>query len=138
MADFDADAARERYAEEETEELVKIAYLNTDRYVVDAVALAKAELARRGIKGYEDQRVENSVRTIQQEYEARRKVENLSLGAGYKVVCFIFADIIAAIIAIVHYQSGKRRAAREAWKWIGYGWLFRVAIFLVIMLAQWS
>lgn len=64
-------------------------------------------------------------------------MEHQSLGDGYRAVCFILADIIAIIIAAVHYQTGKRRAAREARKWMGYGWILPIGLFLVIMVPIW-
>ena len=137
MGDFDADAARQRYAVEETDELVRIAYVQRDNYVPEAVAIAKEELARRGIASGQDEQVAVSVQAIEKEDAVRRDIANQPLGIGYKIVCFIFADIVAIVIAVLHYQSGKRRAAREAWKWIGFGWIFRLAIFLLIMVPIW-
>lgn len=64
MSDFHAEAALARYATDETDDLVKIAYGDTDRYVKEAVALAREELARRGTQGVDDQRATDALAAV--------------------------------------------------------------------------
>lgn len=123
----------ERYADETDEALIRIAFAQADSYREEAIELARAELERRGVE-----REHPSVAQEQSvvESEAQDKVRRLDtpLGGGYVVICFVFADIFAIIIALVHSGAGKKRAAREAWKWMAYGW---VARFVILTIAIW-
>ena len=134
MAGFDPIAAQPAYAEKDTDELIRIAFFEPD-FLPDAIDLARRELSSRGITGNDhDQvkRVENEV------VEDRLDTERLAsepLGIGWKMWCFVFADIIALVVMIVKAADGKKRSSKEALKWFGLGWLFRLVIvvgFLVL------
>lgn len=65
------------------------------------------------------------------EVARKNEVADLPLGTGYAIACFLLADLIGVIIAMVHSANGKKRASREAWRFIGYGWILRIAVIVL-------
>jgi hypothetical protein len=128
MIGFNVDAARIRYSAEDDDELVRIAYVDSDNFVPEAITLAKEELARRGVYQENDERVNLSKQRLQKQAENKKRLANEPLSLPLKLICFLLADVVAIIIALTKSQSGKKRASREAWKFIAYGWLFRIAL----------
>ncbi len=131
MSSFDAAAAARRYAEEETDELIRIAFLESREYLPAAVALAREELKRRGVEGGADTRVE----VAREAHAVQEKVADAPLAGGLKVVCFVLPLAVGVIIALVHDNRGKKRASRQAWACTGWGWLARTTLIVGVLVA---
>jgi hypothetical protein len=52
-----------------------------------------------------------------------------------KLTCFLCPDFGAVIIAWAQAREGRKRGARDAWRFFRYGWLLRLAIVACIVLA---
>ncbi len=129
---FDPIAIMERYADETDEALIRIAFAEADSYREEAIELARAELRRRGVE-QEHPSVAREQLAVDSEAQDKARLLDAPLGGGYVVICFVFADIFAVIIALIHSGAGKKRAAREAWKWMAYGWVARIALIAVVI-----
>lgn len=127
MSSFNSTEAMRRNAERETDELIRVAYFQSDEYLPEAVALAKEELRRRGVEGIADERVE----VVREEEAAKEKPLALSL----KIVCFVLPLIVGIIVALRQNDRGKKLASKQAWISTALGWLTRTAIiiFAIIM-----
>lgn len=130
MTSFDAAELARRYAEEETDELIRIGYAQSDEYLPEGVALARAELRRRGVEGDADERVA----VAREDEAARRKLAEEPLDFGVKVVCFLLPFIVGLICARSFDADGKRRAAEEARACTLAGWATRTAIIVVAII----
>ncbi len=135
MTGFDLSAARIAYADKKTEELIRIAYFEPG-FLSAAIDLAREELGRRGVSDANHELVRSVENEIALEQLERERLANEPLHVGWKIYCFLIADLIAIIVAIVKSSSGKKRASREAMKWFGYGWLFRIMLIVGILLFQ--
>jgi len=118
------DELNETYRRTETEDLLRIIQTSRD-YRPVAVELARKELATRNLH-QEGITVEAVVSQLEKE---RQKAEE-PLGGGLKIVCFFFCGVPGVLIAAFQSAKGRSLASREAWHWIGYGWLARVAFVL--------
>jgi hypothetical protein len=133
---FDIDAARERYQSEESDALIRIAYAKSDEFVPEAVTLAREILRERGVEGPDNELVAITGAQVAKQDTERVERANTPLSWGYKVLCFIFADLFAILVALFHSANGWKRASREAWKWMGYGWVLRVVVIVGLMLSN--
>lgn len=131
-SEFDGVAHRERYARETTERLVRIAFLEADDYVAEAVALAREELRRRGIDDHDHEEVQAEVEVRTREVEAG----GVPLEFWLKIVCAVEAGFISIMIGVHYHQQGRRRAARDAWHFIAYGWATRVGLLVLMALVH--
>jgi len=132
MTSFDPTELAHRYAREETEELIRIAFVRSSEYVAEAVAVAREELRRRGVEGGSDDRI-----TVVREEEAeRQKVADEPLDLGVKIVCFLLPSAVGAICALSHSNQGKTRAAADAWTCTGLGFLVRTALLIGFIVAN--
>jgi predicted cobalt transporter CbtA len=124
---FDADLARERFAEANVEELVRVAYVDSESFVVEAVELAKAELLNRGIDGQAHPDARKAARDVKaQALEVQETAEKPANGFVL-VFSFFLADIFAIAAALLYSGNGRVRAAAEVWKAFAFGWLARFA-----------
>src|SRR5262245_2128931 len=131
MSSFDAAEAAKRYAQQETEELIRIAFVESDGYLPEAVALAKEELQRRGVDSGVDARVE----AVRQEEVVRQKEADMRLSLTLKILCVVLPIIVGAIVAVHQKGRGKGRASRQAWAFTGCGFLLRTAIVIGAIVA---
>jgi hypothetical protein len=113
------------YGQEETDELVRIAYVEGGDYLPEAVALAREELQRRGVAAAT---LAERIEVVREERAARQKVAEKPLGPGVKAVCFLFPAAVGGICAMWHARMGKARAARQALAFTGLGFLARTAL----------
>lgn len=125
-----------RYEAEETETLIRIVNFDAANYTEEAVAAARQVLQQRGVATDDDTLIDavQSARVLEQhesEVLAKRP-----LGPLFKLACFVGPLLTPIIIALMHKVSGKQRAVREALRYWGYGWLFRLA--LVLAIAAWQ
>ncbi len=131
---FDIDSARAVYENKETEDLVRIAFLNDDDFRSEAVELARSELASRGIHSADDTAVEQERSVLSAETAQAEDLAHQPLGPGLKIVCLIFAGFaVAVIIAVSKRAAGKIRASNQAW-WcfaVGVAWKASLIIYLV-------
>ena len=133
MSGFDLDSARVAYSEKDTDELIRIAYFEDD-YLVEAIEIAREELKHRGIIDINDKRVTKIEAVIREEQAVRERLAKEPLQLGWKIYCFLIADLIAIIVIIVKSSSGKERASKEALQYFLYGWLFRIVSVGAILL----
>jgi len=131
---FDAESAALRFKDAETEELVRIVFVDHQTYLADAVALARSELNRRGIEEQSDPAAVVALSNVYSEIAAREDVANLPANPIWLVVCFILADIVAIVTALIYSVNGRKRAAMQTWKALGYGWLARIVLVIVFMI----
>src|SRR5262249_29183802 len=132
MTSFDSAALARRYAQEETDELVRIAYVESDEYLPEAVALAREELGRRGVAATLAQRVE----VVREDKAARQNLADEPLDGGTKTFCFVLPSLVGAIIALVQDNRGRQRASRQAWAWTGLGFLMRTALVVGVIVIE--
>lgn len=133
MDGFDLAAAKIAYAEKETAELVRIAFFESE-FLPEAVDLAREVLSSRGISNAEHELVKSVEAEIVQEQKTKERLANEPLHVGWKIYCFLVADLIAIIVAIVKSVDGKKRAAKEAMKWFFFGWVFRAVVIVGILI----
>lgn len=113
MTNFDPTVAQYAFAEKETDELIRIAFLEPD-FVPAAVGLARKELARRGIPDPVHERVKDLESRIVLQQREKERLATEALHIGWKIYCFLLADVIALIVALVKFASGKNaRAGRR-------------------------
>jgi len=128
---FNLDAARAAYSDKENGDLIRIAFFDNETYRKEAIELARSELSQRGINSESHISVDDERAILAQEKAIDNARAKEPLGLFLKIICFIFPGIIGLIIAITRGISGKHQASREAWKYIGYGWLSRFALIFV-------
>jgi hypothetical protein len=125
---FDPAVARRRFENEQTQELVRLAYVNADELLEEALALVKAELLRRGVDGEEHPlavEAKNAVeaRQLASETRAQKPAHVVVL-----LLSFVFADIFAVVAALLYQVSGRPRAAISVWKAFALGWIARILL----------
>ncbi|WP_311238047.1 MULTISPECIES: hypothetical protein [unclassified Xanthomonas] len=125
---FDPLAARRRYEIQDSESLIRIAFLSPEGYVPAAIELAREELSNRGISDREHPLVALESAELQKENAVEVEVSNAPLGVLGKAVCFIFADLLAIIISLVNFAIGKKRAGMDALAWMAFGWIPRLLL----------
>jgi hypothetical protein len=130
VTSFDPAELARRYAEQETDELLRIGYAQSDEYLPEAVALARAELRRRGVEGEADERVA----VAREDEAARRQLAEEPLDFGVKVVCFVMPFIVGWICSRQYAEQGKRRAAEQAWACTLAGWVTRTALIIAAVI----
>lgn len=132
------DELRARYRRETTEELLRVVNVSARDYRPEAVRVAREELISRGVAPDGDTNTQTLLAQLKEEAARRQQVEQQAqdapLGTGLKVLCFILAGLPGVLIAIYQTTRGRTRRAREAWKWVGYGFLFALAIRLLFYL----
>jgi len=126
----DLNELTEKYRNSTTEELLRVVN-SIEEYRPDVVELARQELANRGL---EQKKINTIVREIEEESISKKQLAEVPLGIGLKIVCFIWCGLPGIIIAVYQRSHGRLRCSREAWSWVGYGWLFRVGLLLVMKL----
>lgn len=124
---FDAELARERFADAEVEELVRIAYVDSESFVAEAVELAKAELLGRGIDGQAHPIARKAARAVQADAREIQEIAEKPANGFVLVASFILADIVAIVAALLYSGNGRVRAAAEVWKAFAFGWMARFA-----------
>lgn len=129
---------QEQYKELDTENLIRIVFLEATDYRPEAVEAAKKVLADRGITESSD-----CVRTTRETHErARKEINNEPLPKKRRIVFFIcgmfFVPFFVAMFYIEHHRAkmGARRT-KESWKWlwIGLGSMVLIHILAVAFLA---
>ena len=125
---FDIEAARRRYADAEMDELVKVAFVRSEDYVETAVALARAELERRGLSGSDHPVATAAAEAVASRGKAEEQASRQPANRIWLVICFLFADLVAVLSALLYSAKGRHVAANQVWKAFGLGWLFRFAL----------
>lgn len=74
------------------------------------------------------------VADLEQEEAAKQQVAEEPLGTLAKTMCFVFCGIPGILFAAWQESKGRSRRSREAWTWLGYGWLARIGLASVIFL----
>jgi hypothetical protein len=93
--------------------------------------LATRDLAQEGVNA------DAVTARLEEESNVKRQLAETPLSVRLKIVCFVFCGLPGLLVAAyqtVTYPGSLR--AREAWSWVGYGWLARVGLFLVGYLAN--
>jgi hypothetical protein len=109
---FDPDAARARYSTEESEALMRIAFIDPASYVAEAVDLARTELARHGIDRPDDSRVLAERLSAVRERHESTMTRDQELSRGWRKFCVAFPEfciIVAVALRIGSAARGRRR-----------------------------
>ena len=100
-------------------ELLEIVTKLRDDYQAEAIKAAEIEIENRNLSTVQ---VENAEKEIKQKEIKNQEKENEALGAGQKVLFFIFFwGIIPWGIAGTFKADGFERKYKEAWKFMKYG-----------------
>jgi len=114
---FDAESAKRRYEQLDDAALARIANSSPDRYVSEAIALARSELSRRGgpDKTSFDVSSDASSTTVAIDEKSR------PLHGALKAFCFVLTPIPALVVALWQFASGRNRAGKDALIWMLIG-----------------
>ena len=126
--DMDVEELKKKYQEFETEELIRIAYVDTEDYQPEAVEIAKSEIKKRGISSDELQILIAKISEKLQK-DAKLVIEK-PLTVGWKIFCLIFPIIALLIIILIPENWIQRR--KDAWRWLLYGFFLRIGIILFL------
>ncbi len=121
-----------RYRNTDTEELIKIAFVNKDDYQAEAVEIATKELLSRGITNKSEtvfEKTQEQVKKTQEQVEELRVRDTTPFEKKDKVLFFILgvAGIVPLFLAIelcyITLQSKKRgkRKTKESFIWLSLG-----------------
>lgn len=124
--DRDIQELRSQYANWSTEDLLRVLAASQD-YRPGAVTVAREVLATRDPA--EVTGLTEPVRAqLEDERAAQARAADDPLSPGLKVMCFLLCGIPG--IAFAAYQEAQRRTrrAREAWRWVMFGWAARLVI----------
>lgn len=123
---------KKRYRELKTEELIRIAYVDSKDYRPEAIGIAKSELKRRNVTS---DLIANLVTKVQQTKQKHQKlVSTKPLTKGWKAFCLIFPFLAFLIIIFVSKNWIQRK--KDAWKWLIYGVILRLGILLLVYLSS--
>jgi hypothetical protein len=128
---IDVEETKRRYAHSEDAELVRITFVNPDDFVDEAVELAKEELARRGIEGQDHPLAKEAEKKLRLQNAEEAVVASLPANKFLLAVCFVFADLVAIIAALMYHSNGRKRASKQVWKAFGLGWVLRLVLIAV-------
>ena len=121
---------KERYRRAATEDLLRVIHSSQD-YRPEAVELAREVLVTRDLS-QEGITVDAVVSQLEEESAAKQQLAEEPLGVGLKIVCFLFCGLPGILFATYQGATGRSQRAREAWSWVGYGWLARAMLFLML------
>ncbi len=125
-----------RYKNTDTEELIKIAFINKNNYRTEAVEIATQELLSRGITSQSEialkKTQEQIEKTQEQIEESKKQIEeskirdNTPLEPESKFIFFICGMVplffIIALFVISHQEKKRgKRKTKESWKWLWFG-----------------
>lgn len=131
---FNRELTEQRHRLLNEEELIQIAHTHAENYLPEVVAMARAELARRGF----DQAPEAFIAERAAQHQADRDaIAQAPLSLGWKLATGIAPVLIGLIIYLALRSGGQRRAARDAGWWIAYGVLFKAGMLAIFLAAFW-
>lgn len=110
----DLPAIRNRFAQLEDDELLRIAHAAESEYIVEVVALAREELEHRGVDFAEPALKAEVAQALVREREYKRTHDDKPLGWLGRIGCAIAGIIVSLIVAAVMMSNGRRRAAQDA------------------------
>lgn len=123
-----------RMAKMRDAELVRIVYSHDDEgFTAEAISAARSELALRNVSA------EDVLESIE-DADANRQYEeskaNLPLSTGGRVLFFVFASflVFVAAAAFVLSYRGYKQKARDAGRFVLYGWLSLGGIAVMFLL----
>ena len=131
---FNVEVARARYRESEVDDLVRIAFVESEDFTPEAVSLARAELSSRGVDGPNHPLASSAAAVLQDKTEARASHSQLPANPLVLVLSFIFADIFAIVAALLYSSAGRTKATTQTWKAFGFGWIARFIVFGLFMI----
>jgi hypothetical protein len=106
-------------------------------FVDEAVSIARDELKLRGIDGAEHPLARGAANAIHARLEAQANVASQPANPVWLAVCFVLADIVAIVTALMYSAAGRKKASLQVWKAFGYGWLARIVV-IVLILIPWG
>jgi len=124
-----------KYRNTDTEELIKIAFIDKDDYQTEAVEMATKELLSRGITSESEIVLQKTQKKIK-EIGIR---DTAPLETKSKVIFFIcgmfFVPFFIAI-CFIELQKNKRgiRKTKESWKWLWIGLGTMVVLHAIVLL----
>jgi hypothetical protein len=125
---FDAASAKQRYRLLEDAALITIVH-GSIAYAPQAVALAQDELSARGITG-NDPVVPSALAAESSDALAEK---DQPLHGALRALCFVLTPLPALVIAIWHFASGRKRAAKDALAWMFYGLVTWIALRAILL-----
>ena len=126
---------RKRFERTDTEELLRVVHSRPGDYRPEAVELAREVLATRDV-ALDDPSTQVVLAELEQERAVADDAATRPLESWLKAVCFVFCGIPGILIAVIQSGNGHTRRARDAWIWVGYGWLARVVLILVSVILR--
>jgi hypothetical protein len=118
----------ERFRTLRDEELVRILRGEEGEYEPEAIAAAKAEVARRDIGPGKFRRLVEDVDQAKAEQEAR---DAEPLPTKLRILCLVLPVLAGPPIAVTQASKGLRRW-KEAWSFAGLGFLLWVLAVIVV------
>jgi hypothetical protein len=112
-------------------DLVKIVNGPADDYQPAALEAAKREFEKRNLTETEIISVKQE---ILQQHEIDEKKANTPLGAGLKVLAFVFPGILLLMLSGLFKAEGYGRKAREMVRWTLYGFAAYFGLIITIMI----
>jgi len=112
-------------------ELLKILTDSVDDYQPAALEAAKSELTKRNLTTEQISLAKNE---IEQDRNVKDIRANEKLGAGWKLLTFVFPGLIQLVFSGTFKSDGYDRKAKELVKWTFYGFAFYVSLILFISL----
>ena len=129
----------QEYKNANTEDLIRIAFIDKSNYFAEAVTMATTELLSRGITPESEQVIKMSKKNA----EASRIQDTVPLTTRYKVLFFICGMVpflfLMATMALIFLERKKEeigiRKMKESqkWLWIGLGSFLLILSLAVIL-----
>ncbi|MBI4587556.1 MAG: hypothetical protein HY725_01845 [Candidatus Rokubacteria bacterium] len=117
----DLEELRAPYRETTIEELLRIIHIDSQNYRPDAVQVAREDLQSRDVSEATDPNVQGLLANLKEAAAFELDQADTPLGTGLKVLCFLLCGLPGMFIAVYQQNQGRKRRAREAWRWVGYG-----------------
>ena len=124
----DLEAVRRKFAQTDDADLLRVAHADEDDYIPEVIALARAELDRRGIDHARPDVREQVRGDLADERQHRLAHEGRPLSGPGRLGCAIAGVVIALIAAAVMMSNGRKRAAQDAIAWGVIGLLAKLAL----------
>ena len=126
----DLEELRRRYETWSSEELLRVAHATGD-YRPEAVHIAREILAAREVP-LDGTVAQEVITTIENERTTADDAAAVPLDLVLRGICFVFCGIAGIAIAVYQGSKGHSRRASDAWTWVGFGWLARVVLFVLV------
>jgi len=115
MSALDLEQLRRQYRDWPTEDLLRLV-AERESYRPEAVHVVREILAAR-----DPAEVAVHTDVVATEQRLQEAVATEPLSWGLRVACLVFCGIPGIAVAVLQESQRKKQAARDAWRWFGYG-----------------